>query len=93
MNIGEILLSALTGPLTTVGQQQLVLLFDKLYEKNAETYKTTMIALYPIVDVQLEGLTAKSKTKIDDSIVLALKGAIEESAAKYLLTLSNLDQD
>lgn len=93
MNLGEILLSALTGPLTSVGQDQLVQLFDKLYEKNNETYKSALVALYPIVDIQLESLTSKSKTKIDDAIINALKGAIEESAAKYKLVLSNLDND
>jgi hypothetical protein len=91
--IGEIIASAVVPILANVGKDKLVEVLDKLKEQNESTYKTTIISLYPIVDLQLEGVTDKTKTNIDDLFVDALKGAIEESAAKNGLVLQNLDQD
>lgn len=93
MNFGELLLSALTGPLATIGQEQLVVLLDKFQEKKPREYKASLIAIYPVIDMHLEDLVTETKTKIDDAFVKALKGAIEESAAKHGVALSNLDND
>lgn len=93
MNIGEILVSALTGPLAKVGQAKLVEVFNAMYAKNPATYRTALTALYPIIDVQVETITDASKNKIDDAFVAAIKGAIEESAKVNGLELPNLDND
>jgi hypothetical protein len=93
MNLGEILISALSGPLATVGKEQLVNLLDKFQEKKPREFKASIIALYPVIDMHLEDLVTETKTKIDDALVIALKGAIEESAAKHGVVLSNLDND
>lgn len=74
------------GSLTAV----LVELFEKL--KPAER-KTVLVSLYPAIDVQLEGLVKKSKTKLDDAGVLAIKDAIEQSADLNGIDLPNLDED
>lgn len=75
------------------GKEKLVALFDKLYEKNPDTHKTTLATLYPAIDIQLEDLANDSKTPYDDVLVDGLKEAIEESAAKYSVDLPNLDND
>lgn len=92
-NWEEVIVSAFVGPITIVGTQKLVEVFDKLQADNPDAYKTVMLALYPIVDLQLEKITSKTKTKIDDAFVTALKGAVEQSAAKYGIELVNADED
>jgi hypothetical protein len=91
--VSEILVGALAPVLANVGREQLTTLFNKLHEDNPAVYKTVMVALYPIVDVQLETLTDKSKTKLDDIFVDAFKGAIEDSSEANGVELQNLDQD
>lgn len=93
MNFGELLLSALTGPLATIGEEQLIILLDKFQEKKPREFKASLIALYPIIDMHLEDLVTETKTKIDDAFVKALKGAVEKSATKHGVVLSNLDND
>lgn len=93
MNFGEILVSALTGPLESVTASKLAELLDNLKAKNPAAHKTVVTALYPIVDVQLEGLTASTKTKVDDALIAGIKTAIETSAAGAGIDLANLDQD
>lgn len=92
-NLGELLVGTLLPVIKSVGTDQLVALFEQLKAKDEKAYKTVLNALYPIVDVQLEALVTKSKSKIDDSLIAALKDAIEESAEKNGITLPNLDED
>lgn len=92
MNIGEILVSAIVGPIETVATAKLVELLNTLKTKNPEAHKTALVALYPVVDVHLEGLVDKTKTKVDDAVVHALKAAIEQSAEAAGIELPNLDK-
>lgn len=91
--ITDVIVSALAPVVKSVAKDKLVELLDQLKEKNEANYKTTLVSLYPIIDVQLEGVTDKTKTNIDDAVVDALKEAIEESATKNSVTLQNLDAD
>lgn len=91
LNLGEILLSALTGPLQVVLASQLESLLSKI--EPLETRKTILVALYPIIDVELEKLTTKTKTKIDDAAIIAFKLAIEGAASTAGIDLPNLDND
>lgn len=91
--ITDLLVSAFMPVVKSVAKDKLVELLDQLQQKNEASYKTALTALYPVVDVQLEDVTEKTETTIDDSIVDALKEAIEESARKHGLQLANLDSD
>lgn len=82
MNIGEILVAALAGPLEAVATVKLGELFDKLYAHDAEGHAATVKSLY-IGVTQLERLTDDTKNKIDDAVVGALEAAIVASAEKY----------
>jgi len=93
MNIGEILISALTGPLESLTASKITELLDNLKAKNPAAHKTVVTALYPIVDVQLEGIAAGTKTKVDDAVIAGLKTAIENSAKGAGIELQNLDND
>lgn len=64
-----------------------------LEAKDPKAYKTVLTSMYPVIDVQLEDITDKSKTKVDDVIVDGLKGGFEVAAAKSGVTLPNLDSD
>lgn len=87
----EILLASLVGPLELVGAATLSQAFDKI--KPVEKRKLILSTLYPVVDIELEEMTKKSKTKFDDPFTSALKKAIEASAANCGLSLQNLDTD
>lgn len=77
--------------LANVGAQELTKVFDNYAVKHPEAHKTLMVSLYPIIDVQLENLTAESKTKFDNPFSAALKLSIEASAANNGVDLPNLD--
>jgi len=62
-----------------------------LKAKDEKAYRTVLVSLYPVIDVQLEDITDKTKTKADDVIVDGLKEAMEGSAAASGITLPNLD--
>jgi hypothetical protein len=91
MNIGELLIAALAGPLEAVGKEKFKELFKKI--EPAETRATILTTLYTITDAELEKLSKASKNKIDDAIVGALKGACEETAAELNIVLPNVDGD
>ena len=59
--------------------------------KDEKAYKTVLTSLYPVIDVQLEDVTDKTKTGADDMLVDGIKEAMEESAAASGIVLPNLD--
>lgn len=77
--------------LANVGALELTKVFDNYAVKHPEAHKTLLVSLYPIVDVQLENLTAESKTKFDNPFSSALKTALETSASNNGVELPNLD--
>lgn len=91
MNFGEILVQAVLPVVQSVGQQKLVELLQGIHTKKPDVYAQLLVELYPLIDIQLEGFTQDTTTKIDDSFVLAFKGAIEMSAASNGVALPNLD--
>ena len=68
-------------------------LFDKLLEKNPVHGKVALVALYPIVDVEIESIVEKTDSDIDDAIVDAIKEAMEKVADENGFELPNLDED
>ena len=86
MNIGEVLIGALTPALQSVATVKLNELFDKIHEKDAEGHAAALKSLY-VGASQLARLTDKTKTKVDDAIVDALVEAIKLSAEKYEVVL------
>lgn len=86
MNIGEILLGALVPTITTIGQVKLVELLDQFHDKDPEHHKATCQSLW-IGLTQLAVLVDKTKTNIDNAVVDALLGAIQQSANKYDIEL------
>lgn len=93
INFGELLLNTLSPVLETVATTKLAELLDSLALKDPEAHKTVCVSLYPAIDVQLENLTTKSKTKIDDAMINGIKAAIELSAEAHNVELPNLDED
>lgn len=87
LNIGEILIGALSPVLQSVVTDKMGVLFDKLHDKDPEGHAATLRSLY-IGMGQVERLTDGTKTKIDDAVVDALTAAIEASAEKYEVELS-----
>lgn len=79
--------------LKTLAKQYFKLAWDKLREKDAAAHKTSLISIYPSVDVHLEKLTEKTGTKLDDALVSAWKESIEDSARESGFVLPNLDSD
>jgi len=68
-------------------------LFDKLLEKNPEHGKVALVALYPIIDVEIEPIVEKTDSDIDDAIIDAIKEAMEKVAEENGFELPNLDED
>lgn len=87
LNLGEIVIGALTPALQSVVTDKMGVLFDKLHAHDAEGHAATLKSLY-IGMGQVERLTDDTKTKIDDAVVDALTAAIEASAEKYEVELS-----
>lgn len=86
MNIGEILLGALVPTITTIGEAKLVELLDQFHDKDPVHHKATCQSLYVGLQ-QLASLVDKTKTNIDNAVVDAMIGAIEQSASKYDIEL------
>lgn len=92
-NLGDILVNWVLPLVQTKGKQALVELLQKLHDTDVVSYTQLVTGVYPLIDLQLENYTKKSKTQIDDKIVNDLKGAVEESAAVNSVVLPNLDTD
>lgn len=83
----EQLLNGVAGTISAIAEEKLVELFTKLHDKNPSEHSATLRSLY-IGATQLEKTTDETKTKLDDAVVDALKGAIEKSAADHSVELS-----
>lgn len=92
-NLGDILVNWVLPLVQTKGKQALVELLQKLHDTDVVSYTQLVTGVYPLIDLQLENYTKKSKTQIDDRVVNDLKAAVEESAAANGVTLPNLDTD
>ncbi len=86
MNVGELIISGLAGPLETIASAKLQELFDQLNKKNPEALAPTLKSLH-IGAIELQTITGTTRTKIDDAIANALVDAIETSAEKYSIEL------
>lgn len=91
--LGELIINTFSPALEIVVATKFTEILDDLAAKNPEAHKTLCTSLYGPIDVHLEGLTAKTKTKIDDAVVNGFKTAIEDSAASAGIELQNLDED
>ncbi len=87
----DMLIAALTGPIEIIATEKLAELLRKIEPK--ESRDTILVSLYAPIDVELEKLTAGTKTGIDDAIVGAMKAAIEKVAEEDGIELPNLDND
>lgn len=80
------LLELLAGTLAEVGESKLVELLQELHDKNPVAWKSVIHGGLSFV-TGIAQLTDKSKTKIDDALVNAIKEAVETSAAANGLKL------
>lgn len=93
VKLGELIINTFAPALEIVVATKFTEILDELAAKNPEAHKTLCTSLYGPIDVHLEGLTAKTKTKIDDSVVNGFKTAIEQSAETAGVKLPELDED
>mgnify|MGYP003536371554 CR=1 FL=1 len=93
VKLGELIINTFSPALEIVVATKFTEILDELAAKNPEAHKTLCTSLYGPIDVHLEGLTAKTKTKIDDAVVNGFKAAIEASAESAGIALPELDQD
>ena len=93
VKLGELIINTFAPALEIVVATKLQEILDDLAAKEPEAHKTLVTSLYGPIDVHLEGLTARSKTKIDDAVVNGFKAAIEASAEAAGIELPNLDED
>lgn len=84
----EQLLNGVAGTIALIAQEKLTELFAKLHAHDAEKHSSTLKSLYIGVG-EVQKLTDESKTKLDDAVVDALKGAIEQSAAEFDVDLED----
>lgn len=73
------LLELLAGTLAEVGESKLVDVLQDLHDKDEEGYKSAILGGMSFV-IGISKLTNKTKTKIDDALVNAIREAIETSA-------------
>lgn len=77
------LLEVLAGTLAEIGESKLVEVLQELHDKDKteekSDYKSVLLGGLSFV-VGISKLTTKTKTKIDDALVSAIKDAIETSA-------------
>ena len=93
IKLSELIINTFAPALEIVVATKLAEILDELAAKNPEAHKTLCTSLYGPIDVHLEGLVSKTKTKIDDSVVNGFKTAIEDSAAAAGVELPQLDED
>lgn len=87
----EMLVVGLLGPIEATLTQYFYQIFSSIQPVSAR--KQTLLSLYPTVDVQLEDLAKKTKSKVDDSGINFLKTAIELAAEDIPnFELPNLDK-
>ena len=89
----EFFLNLFSKAIKNLIKDRLIAALAALKAKDEKAYKTVLVSLYPVIDVQLEDITDKTKTQADDVVVDGIKEAMEESAASSGITLPNLDSD
>lgn len=89
----EFFIKLFEGALKKLIKERIQAALAALKVKDEKAYRTVLASLYPVVDVQLEDITDKTKTKADDVVVDGLKEGMEASAADNGVTLPNLDSD
>jgi len=89
----EFFLNMFSKAIKNLIKERLIAALAALKAKDEKAYKTVLVSLYPVIDVQLEDITDKTKTQADDVVVDALKESMEESAAANGVSLPNLDSD
>jgi hypothetical protein len=89
----EFFLNIFSKAIKNLIKERLIAALSALKAKDEKAYKTVLVGLYPVIDVQLEDITDKTKTQADDVIVDGMKEAMEESAAANSIILPNLDND
>jgi len=77
--MANFILELLAGTLAEVGESKLVEVLQELHDKDQEDYKSVLYGGLSFV-TGISKLTSKTKTKIDDALVAAIKDAIETSA-------------
>lgn len=85
-NFGEIILGALTGVLSNVGESKLKEVLQTLHDKDVVQYEAAVKGGHALV-LALLPVVAKTGTKIDDAIINALDEAIKESASENNIEL------
>ena len=85
MSFKEVLLSALSSTLETVGETKLIEVLQELHDKNPELYQSAIDGGKVLCNA-LTPVVTKSGTKIDDAIINALREAIEISEASNPVT-------
>lgn len=83
------LLELLASTLAEVGESKLVEVLQSLHDKDLQGYKSALFGGLSFVE-GITKLTDKSKTKIDDALVNAIREAIEESAKLNNIKLPEL---
>lgn len=93
VKLGELIINTFSPALEIIVTTKFTEILDDLAAKNPEAHKTLCTSLYGPIDVHLEGLTGKTRTKIDDAVVNGMKAAIEDSAETAGVELPQLDED
>lgn len=91
--LNDLLLGIILPSVLAIGGVKLLEFMEKAYTENPELVKTTVVSLYPFVDVYVEKYAAQSKTKYDDKAVAELMRTVETFAGLHGITLPNLDAD
>jgi len=87
------LLELLAPVIGMVLKQVLTPLLTGLMTRQPVHGAVTLATLYPVIDAELEPLTDKTDTALDDCAVTTVKKVIEDVAEQYGVELSNVDGD
>jgi hypothetical protein len=91
--LNDILLGLILPSVLAIGGAKLLEFMEKAYKENPDLVRTTVVSLYPFIDVYVEKYAAESKTKYDDKAVAELMRTVETFAGLHQITLPNLDND
>ncbi len=89
----EQLLNLLAPVIKLALEQVLKPLLQSLMEREPEHGAVALATLYPVVDAELEPLSERSGTDLDDAAVSAVKSVIESVAGEFKVPLANVDED
>ncbi len=93
MASGNLIFSLFATVISTAGGEKGGELLEQFHKNDPEACESFIKNTYPVVDVELENLAAKTKTKVDDVFVSALKKAFESAAANLGIEIENKDAD